>query len=143
MVRNYKPKTERKPSSPSKIKAAVKAVLQGHKIRSTAKVFKVSRTTLTKYLKELKEANPTAVIPTSPTIKKKSFAHRLVIPATLETSISSYCVEVAQMGYGLTTLKVRELAHEVAVKNNIQVPNSWTRDKMAGLDWFSSKGMTF
>lgn len=48
----------------------------------------------------------------------------------------AYCVRVSQMGYGLSVEKVRDLAFEVAEKNNIQVPDNWRRERMAGIDWF-------
>ncbi|XP_031358437.1 uncharacterized protein LOC116182078 [Photinus pyralis] len=39
------------------------------------------------------------------------------------------------MAYGLTTVDVRRLAFEVAVVNNVTIPESWSTSKMAGKDW--------
>ncbi|CAH1973364.1 unnamed protein product [Acanthoscelides obtectus] len=39
------------------------------------------------------------------------------------------------MAFGLNTLKVRELAYEMAVRNNIPIPNSWKINKCASKDW--------
>lgn len=59
----------------------------------------------------------------------------------MEDSISDYCIQVAEMGYGLTVIKVRELAYEVATRNNLKMPPSWERDTMAGIDWFQGKSL--
>jgi len=40
------------------------------------------------------------------------------------------------MGYGLSVLKVRELAFEVADKNKIKMPENWKKTSQAGIDWF-------
>jgi len=43
------------------------------------------------------------------------------------------------MVFGLTVQKVRDLAYETAQKNNLKVPESWEKNKIASLDWFKGK----
>ncbi|XP_039311164.1 uncharacterized protein LOC120356784 [Solenopsis invicta] len=45
-------------------------------------------------------------------------------------------MQVAQMGYGLTVHMVRELAWQVAVENNLPIPENWKKECKAGIDWF-------
>jgi len=65
-----------------------------------------------------------------------SHASRRIFTDDQEDNIAAYCIQVSKMGYGLTIQKVRELAWEVAQKNNINVPENWQREKQAGIDWF-------
>ena len=67
---------------------------------------------------------------------KLTLGAKQVFTKDIEDSIASYCVEVSRMGYGLSVDKVRELAFEVADKNEVKMPAKWTTEKKAGLDWF-------
>lgn len=40
------------------------------------------------------------------------------------------------MFYGLTARDCRQIAYEMAKMNNLPVPESWEKNKMAGIDWF-------
>ncbi|KAE8741495.1 hypothetical protein FOCC_FOCC012980 [Frankliniella occidentalis] len=129
MVRNYKPKTNRKLTSPRKLKAAVALVKAGWSIRKAAKDKGINRQTLFKACKK-KNKQPDVSPP------QLTYNSRSVLSPEIEKSISDYCIQVAQMGYGLTVLKCRELAFEVAQKNNIQMPLNWTKEQRAGIDWY-------
>lgn len=39
------------------------------------------------------------------------------------------------MNNGLTFRKVKELAYELAVENNISVPTMWKEHKISGIEW--------
>lgn len=56
-----------------------------------------------------------------------------------ENSINEYCTALALLGNGLSSLQVRELGFEVAQRNNLRCPDTWTRHEMAGRDWFKGK----
>ena len=58
---------------------------------------------------------------------------------TQEKIIVDDCIQVCKMGYGLTVDKVRELAYEVAIANNIKFPAKWNDNKMAGIVWYNDK----
>ena len=132
MARHYKPKINRKASSPSKVLAGIKLIKQGWSIRQAASKVKVQRTTLFNYAKRVENGLPASAV-------KPSFQSRNVFPEAMENDIADYCLQVATMGYGLTTQTARDLAYEVAIKNNLKVPPSWNIKKTAGIDWFHGK----
>lgn len=39
------------------------------------------------------------------------------------------------MAYGLTYVQTRELAFQYAIKLGKDVPENWTKNKIAGIDW--------
>ena len=96
----------------------------------------MNRQTLCKAVNKEK-SNQKDDIPTC--LKNLTYAHRHIFSAVLEASISSYCIEVAKMGYGLSVEMVRELAFEVAEKNNLTMPKNWITNQRAGIDWFHGK----
>jgi len=42
------------------------------------------------------------------------------------------------MYFGLSTKDVRKLAYEFALKLNLKIPTNWTKNELAGADWFSN-----
>ncbi|XP_034234265.1 uncharacterized protein LOC117641222 [Thrips palmi] len=133
MVRYYVKKTDRKATSPRKLSAAVNLVRGGQSLRSVARLKNINRQTLWKACQKTK--NLDAVSECTQEVQLK-YGKRHIFSKDIEDSIVSYCLEVAQMGYGLSTDNVRELAFEVADKNKIQMPEKWSVEKKAGLDWF-------
>lgn len=67
-----------------------------------------------------------------------NYACRLAFTAEQEKLLSDYLVQCSAMCYGKSTRDVREIAYEMAVINNINVPCNWHRDKKAGLEWMRS-----
>ena len=65
-----------------------------------------------------------------------SYQSRCIFTKEIEESIVQYCMQVAQMDYGLTVHMVRELAWQVAVENNLPIPENWKKECKAGIDWF-------
>lgn len=63
---------------------------------------------------------------------------RQVLPEDLELLLVQYLVYSAKMSYGLGYIECRKFSYEIAVKNNIAVPESWNVNKMAGIEWVRS-----
>ena len=40
------------------------------------------------------------------------------------------------MNYGMTATEVRQAAYKMAVQNNLNIPESWTANQCAGMEWF-------
>lgn len=53
-----------------------------------------------------------------------SYGRKLIFSKQLEDKIVAYCIDVARMGFGFSVNKVRELAYETAIKNNIPIPEN-------------------
>lgn len=64
-----------------------------------------------------------------------NYASRQVFNSEQEKEISEYVLMCSKMCYGKSTRDLRELAYEVAVINDVKVPDSWHENKAAGVDW--------
>jgi hypothetical protein len=63
---------------------------------------------------------------------------RQVFTDNEETMLSDYLKKAAALYYGLNPKEVRNLAFELAVRNEKIIPRNWKIDEMAGPDWFSA-----
>ena len=120
MVRNYKKKTDQKVHTPRKLRKALELVKDGLSIRIAAEIANVNRQALFRLHKKTKnEANVDDLN------LHLSHNSRSTFSEEQETIIAQYCIELAQMGYGLTVEKVRELAFETADLNGLKIPEKW------------------
>lgn len=104
IVRTYKRKTERKATSPDKLEAGIQLLKAGWTIRKAASHTDINRQTLYRVYSKLKK---------NPDCAKSfnlSYQSRYIFTKEMEGNIAQYCIQVAQMGYGLTVHMVRELA---------------------------------
>lgn len=92
-----------------------------------AKQFGVDRMTLKRYLQKF-EDNPSAEM-------TSDYKKRLIFSVLQENELAEYLKVCAKMNCGLHYKKIRKLAYELAVKNNIARPNTWDLKQMAGNDW--------
>lgn len=137
MVRTYQRKTNRKVISPRKLVEAVKLVRSGYAIRTIAKQKGINRQTL---WKAVKRTNNRDEVDDKCKELQLSYSKRSIFTNKMEDQIVKYCIDMAQMGFGLTVNKVREIAYETAIKNKLSVPIIWKQNKVAGVDWFKGKG---
>lgn len=142
MVRSYKRKTERKLSSPRKVKRGLQLIKSGLSLRKAAKECGVHYACLNRLNKKKNFNEDLDNVPTEALVL--SHKSRSVFSEEIETSIAEYCKELAMMGYGLSAQKVCDLAYETAVVNkkmnpNLKIPTSWEKNKKAGSDWFAGK----
>lgn len=135
MVRNYQKKTDRVRASPTKVQSGLKMISDGFSIRIAAKECGLNYGLLFRLHKKGK-TNKDAENQNLPPILQPPGA-KLVFTSDQEESLATYCTEMAMIGYGLSTLMVRELAYETAELNQIQMPEKWKTEKLAGIDWFN------
>ncbi|XP_072395126.1 uncharacterized protein [Diabrotica undecimpunctata] len=113
---------------------AVKLILEeGISLRTAADECNVNFVTLFRYVKKKKAANDegsNVKIRFTPT-----YNSRLIFTAEQEKLLSEYLLIYPKMCYGKSTRDTRELAYEMAMINNINVPQSWHAKSAAGLDW--------
>lgn len=136
MVRTYKKKTSRKPTSPRKLAAAVQLVHDGWPIRTAARQKGINRQTLWKVVHCSKNLEN---IEDNSNCFQLSYGRKSIFSKQLEDEIVAYCIDMARMGFGLSVNKVRELAYETAIINNLPIPQNWKDNKIAGIDWFKGK----
>ncbi|XP_050508284.1 uncharacterized protein LOC126892213 isoform X2 [Diabrotica virgifera virgifera] len=120
--------------SDEQMERAVKLILENKiSLRRAADECNVSFVTLFRYVKKQKAANDEG------SNMKIRFTHkynsRLIFTAELEKLLSEYLLICSKMCYGKSTRDTRELANEMAMINEINVPPSWHVNSAAGLDW--------
>lgn len=69
---------------------------------------------------------------------KPNYNCRQVLPTELELMLVKYLVSCAKMCYGVGYVECRKFAYELSIKNNLSVPDTWNKNKMAGIEWMRS-----
>lgn len=109
---------------------AVNLVLeQKFSIREAAKTNGISFQTLFRYVKK-KTNSPDGCVSMKP-----NYAVRQIFSAKHEQDLAMYADACGKMCYGISTSTLRQLAYEMASRNDINVPASWEVTKSAGLEW--------
>lgn len=110
------------------MKEAVQLVLEQHiSIRAAALQKGVAFQTLSRYVQKYK-AEPLSPLCPNYTVNQ-------IFPKELEQSLHDYIVTCSKMFYGLSLKDCCQLAYELAVKNNLKVPEKWHVEKLASVDW--------
>ncbi|KAF2905345.1 hypothetical protein ILUMI_00828 [Ignelater luminosus] len=111
--------------------AAVDLVLKdNYSIRAAAERFNIKFQTLHRYVTK-KRRNPD--IPLAG--MAPNYAVRRIFSAEQEDELGEYITKCSKMAYGISTKECRKLAFEMAIRNNIKVPDSWHVCKSAGVEW--------
>lgn len=107
---------------------AVKDVVDnGMSVRKAGKVHGISKSSLDRYTKKY-QSDPSARL-------EPNYQQSLVFDKEEEQKLSEYLVACSKMFHGLTTHQTREIAFQMALKNNKKVPLSWKSEGMAGREW--------
>lgn len=69
---------------------------------------------------------------------KPNYNCRQVIPTELVLMLVKYLVSCAKMCYGVGYIESRKFAYELSIKNNLSIPDTWNKSKMAGIEWMRS-----
>ena len=132
MVRTYKKKTLAEYASHETMKQAVLAVVQkGYSYRQSADQYGVNKSTLSDYVKRHKISGGLDTY--FPNFKK-----RQVFTSKMEATLAEYLLTCSKMFYGLAPRATRPLAYEFAIRNSVDVPESWENNHSAGEDWLSA-----
>ncbi|OWR53840.1 hypothetical protein KGM_200654 [Danaus plexippus plexippus] len=124
MMRTYRRKTTRCSYTTEDLKNAAKAVNDEDKsVNAAAKEFGIKWMTLTRFLKKINEGGDSSMGYAKP---------RQVFSPTQEDSLKKYLLQMESIFYGYSPKDVRRLAYECAAKFGIEIPPSWTANKMAG-----------
>lgn len=128
MVRSYKRKTTRGEWSKESMKNAVEKVLSSEMgYRKAALEYKVPQTTLERHVKAIRIKGEMKLdLPLGPI--------KTVFSYEEENELVKYLKEMEARLFGLTTLELRSLAYQLAVKN-CKVHKFNPTNKMAGVDW--------
>ena len=104
-------------------------------VKSAAEKHQVSRTSLRRRLDAIRRGD-------SFESKAYSQSSMRVFSSKEELQLKEYLIHASKMGYGLSTLKLRSLAYEFAIRLKKRLPHSrksvenpWVKNKQAGKDW--------
>ncbi|XP_011700969.1 PREDICTED: uncharacterized protein LOC105457793 [Wasmannia auropunctata] len=138
-MRNYKRRTNRASVPEDIVLRAVKGVVEeGESYTSMSNSYNIPRRSLVRYCTEYRNANET-----STSIENKSFnvgyknCSKQIFNATEEAKLEKYLMRCSDIYFGLSPKEVRKLAYQYAVVVKAKIPESWTKNMMAGPDWFS------
>lgn len=109
---------------------AIQLVKDGRSIHKAAVECNLKYSTLRRYVKRHELNDEAGFVP--------NYEVNAVFTHEQETILKNYISECALMFYGLTAKDTRQLAYQVATANNLKVPPSWVKNKIAGVDWLRS-----
>ncbi|KAF2891149.1 hypothetical protein ILUMI_15024 [Ignelater luminosus] len=102
-------------------------------IKKVAKDFKLDYSTLSRYLKKFKTAKLH-----NEAMNVGYSKHKTIFTSEQENILANYVKRSTEIMFGLTTQEVRQLAYHCAVTHKIKIPDSWIKNKKAGVDWFAN-----
>lgn len=130
MARNRSRKTAIGLTPADVMQNAINLYNNGLSLRKVSERTGVPYVTLFRYAKKQKE-NPLEQIRLTP-----KYNSRQIFDNDQEKELVKYILTMSKMGYGLTVIECRKLAYEMAVRNQIPIPENWTKNKLSGLEWF-------
>jgi hypothetical protein len=139
MVCNFKKKTENGETPPDVMLRAVRNVnINKVSIRKTALEFKINYRTLARYCKKIPEKEQLDNKIVTHTINVGYIKNRMVFNETIESQLESYILRASDIYFGLSPKEIRTLTYQLAIENSLNIPQSWTKNKLAGSDWFTA-----
>ena len=130
IMRNYKRKTTKGTYCRQDMLQAVNSVLNDNKsLRTAAKDHSVNYKTLSRYVAAKKRAKDL----TEDDLGYKQ--PRIVFTKEIEEELVRYLIKGSKIFHGLTLKELRQLAYQLAAKNNLNMPESWIEHEEAGTDW--------
>lgn len=125
MGRVYKRKTTHATDQEGLRNAAEKVMVSKMPVRTAARMFKVPRTSLQRYI-DLSPDDRASMGYAGCSTKN------LVIPPAMEAALANHIKDMDNRYHGLSVAKCSSLAYEFAVLNGIKVPGAWTENGSAG-----------
>lgn len=135
MARNKVTIRKRGGHSAANMLEALKLHRSGESIRKSAKTYNIAYPTLRRYVAQNLD------VKTEDLAEKRlvpNYENHLIFTAEQEDIYKEYIKECALKFYGLTTKDCRKVAYQMAKVNNVTIPDSWEREKMAGKEWLRS-----
>ncbi|KAJ8956468.1 hypothetical protein NQ318_010782 [Aromia moschata] len=127
-MRHYKRKTDRGTKSLDRMTRAAMEV-KNVPLRRVARDYDICRMSLKRFIaRYLQNPDTAAFVYSTP---------RLVFSSSQETILTDYLLKLAQIFHGISPKEVRRLAYDCAIKCQINIPETWNENKMAGKDWLN------
>lgn len=110
------------------MRAAVKLITSGEKIRKAAKLKELPYATLRRYYLKTKNAREGLNVRLVP-----NYNVNQIFNSEQEEALKKYLKNCAYLFYGLTNRDYRMLAYETAIINKIRIPESWKKNGRLGM----------
>ena len=132
MPRNPKPAKKRnKPQPDDVVKKAVAVVMcKEASVRLAADAYDIPKSALHRYVQLARTKGLDNVNTFQP-----NYNNQKVFTNDQEKMLCEYFLTTAKLQHGFTTIMARQFAFENAVKVNAKFPESWRKNKQAGIDW--------
>ena len=127
----YKRVSNRGGTPVSVLERAAAAVQEGTSLRFAAVSFKCDRMTLKRFIESRKGSSQQQVFGYAAISKRHS-----VFSSEMEKALADHVKTLADQFHGLSLEKCRAQAYEFAVINKLTIPQNWSRDRKAGMDWW-------
>lgn len=115
----------------AQMRDALSLIKQGSSIRKAAQRRSIPYPTLRRYfLKQQRLGEEAKLTP--------NYEINRVFTEEQEKSLLDYLFECAFAFYGITNKECRLIAYQMAQHNQIRMPNSWTQNGLAGIEWLRS-----
>ncbi|KYM99643.1 hypothetical protein ALC62_09611 [Cyphomyrmex costatus] len=140
-MRNYKRKTNRASVPEDIVMRAVKDVVDdGQSYKSISSAYEIPIRSLIRYCNKYRIMN---IHEASILTQNKSLnvgyknCSKFVFNNVEEVKLEKYLMKCNDIYFGLSPKEVRKLAYQYAVAIEAKFPESWTKNMMAGPDWFT------
>lgn len=117
--------------SQTQMETVLQLIQGGMSIRQAAKEAGVFFTTLQRYRKRQKTAEPGVQLRLTP-----NYSVNKVFSDHQEEILKNYYKKCALLFYGLSAKDCRHVAYQMAKNNTIKMPPTWESEQLAGVDWF-------
>lgn len=128
----YKRKYPEKTFDEKAMKEAVKAVLEKKETASSAaKKYGVKRTTILSRLSRIGDSRTASL----DQMFSSKHSGSQVLSKQQENELTTYFKKCSRLHHGLTLDVAKKFVYEYVIRNEIDHPSNWDRDKMAGKVW--------
>uniref|UniRef100_A0A6P7F2K4 Uncharacterized protein LOC114325922 n=1 Tax=Diabrotica virgifera virgifera TaxID=50390 RepID=A0A6P7F2K4_DIAVI len=133
-MRTYQRKSDKGKTALDIMQRAVSTVLNnGRSVNSVAKDFLIPQKTLHRHVVKARSNGGNVKLE-----RVGYFNGQNIFSEEQETLLANYLKQASDIYYGLTPKQLRKFAFQYASANHLRVPDSWTNNKMASPDWYTS-----
>lgn len=131
MPQFYKRKTSRcYRSIPEVLQKAAEEYKKKGSLRKAAEMFDIDKMTLQRYIEKSKNASNVEM-----GYKAVSLCHYIFTPE-MEEDLAAHVISLANQYHGLSLPKCKELSNKFAAANNLNMPETWQKNKTASKAWW-------
>lgn len=119
-------------TSSESMENAIKRLEEGCSLRFVSREFNIPLTTLRRYSLKInrKTSDERTNVKFCP-----NYEVNKIFSKEIEKDLKDYIIFASKIHHGLTKKQTKLLAYQLALKNNLKMPPSWSTNRIAGEDW--------